>query len=57
MPDPSPSLMQRMAKMLRMKKEEVPEEVSKALPEAVMPRKAVEKKRAQLKQLDEETKD
>ena len=53
----TPGLMQKLAALLRAKREDVPEEVSKVLPPGVMPRKAVEQKRARLKQLDEETKE
>jgi hypothetical protein len=46
-----------IAQLLRMKREEVPEAVSKKLPGVVMPREAVEKKREQLRKMDEQTRD
>lgn len=54
---PTPSLMVKMAELLRMKRGEVPEAVSKKLPEVIMPRKAVEMKREQLRKIDEQTKE
>ena len=54
---PEPSLMRRIANLLRAKRQDVPEEASKVLPEVVMPRKAIEQKRARLQRLEEETKE
>lgn len=54
---PTPSLMVKMAELLRMKRAEVPEAVSKKLPGVIMPRKAVEMKREQLRKIDEQTKE
>ena len=45
-----------MAKILRMKQNGA-EEISKTVPSPVMPREAVEKKRAQLGALDTQTRD
>jgi hypothetical protein len=50
-------LMVKIAELLRMKREDVPEAVSKKLPAVIMPREAVEKKREQLRKLDEQTRD
>lgn len=54
---PEISMMRKIANLLRAKRQDVPEEASKVLPEPVMPRKAVEQKRARLQRLDEETKE
>jgi hypothetical protein len=54
---PGARLMAKMAELLRMKREEVPEAVSKKLPEMIMPRKAVEMKREQLRKIDEQMKE
>lgn len=59
------TLQEAIAKLMRSKKSEEKqeaakegaEEISKRLPAAVMPREAVEKKRKQLKDLDEATKE
>lgn len=53
-----PSLMQRMARILRNEAKQVDAEaISKTLPSPVMPREAIEKKRSRLQRLDEETKE
>jgi len=54
---PNPSLMRRMAKFLRLSREEKVQATAEALPETLMPNKALQRKKADRKAMDEQTRD
>jgi hypothetical protein len=51
---PPPSLLQRMAKLLRGRD---PKDAAEMVPEGLMPHEALKKKEAQRKKMDEDTKE
>ena len=56
-PKSNPSLMRRMANFLRLSKQEKVQATAEALPETLMPNKALAKKKADRKAMDEQTRD